>query len=186
MLNLELLHCKVLYRERTEGLKKPYSFEWDTEVRMTFWEKQLVGFSMKWQTILERVHPCCTKCHERFGKNALLVFIFMLDGALPYIALEIKTFLLEIHWRQSDKLRIKIEWPLWSPDMTQRDFLLWGYLKCHVYQGSLTTLVELKDSISWPVGSTDCDIQYSPATDVVTSLTCLLSCVGGHAGYLSL
>ena len=40
-----------------------------------------------------------------------------------------------------------IEWPARSPDLSQLDFFLWGYLKGRVYRGNPTTLDQLKDVI---------------------------------------
>ncbi|KFM65430.1 Hypothetical protein in type-1 retrotransposable element R1DM, partial [Stegodyphus mimosarum] len=105
----------------------------------------------------------------------------------PYIARDVKTFLLEsLTENQVISLGCKIQWPSRSPDLTPTDFWLWGYLKSRAYRGYPSTLVELKNAIRLTVAAIDGDMLYSAVMGVVTSLTCLLPCGGGNAEHLLL
>ena len=60
---------------------------------------------------------------------------------------------LVVHLVSSEKcflgmLRGDIGWPLHSPDLTLRDFFLWGYLKAQVYLHRPQTLEALGEAIT--------------------------------------
>ena len=78
--------------------------------------------------------------------------IFMQDGARPHIELCIQQFLQQ-HLTNDRVIShaFPTTWPLRSPDLNPCDFRLWGYLKNRVYQGSLLTWEDLKDSITFHV-----------------------------------
>lgn len=118
-------------------------------------------------------------------RRALSSVTFMQDGAPPHVSRSVKTFLLSKF--TEDRLisrGCKNAWPARSPDLTPADFWLWGYLKSRVYRGSPATLVELKDAIQLAVSGIDADMLHAAVLGVVTRLTCLLPCGGGHVEHL--
>lgn len=118
-------------------------------------------------------------------RRALSSVTFMQDGAPPHVSRSVKTFLLRKF--TEDRLisrGCKNEWPSRSPDLTPADFWLWGYLKSRVYRGSPATLVELKDAIQLAVSGIDAEMLHAAVIGVVTRLTCLLPCGGGHVEHL--
>ena len=69
--------------------------------------------------------------------------------------------------------------PQWLLSVTWTNFWLWEYLKFRVYRGFPTTLVEVKTAIRLTVAVIDGDMLLSAVMDILTRLTCLLSCGGG-------
>jgi hypothetical protein len=49
--------------------------------------------------------------------------------------------------------RVPIEWAARSPDLTQLDFFLWGYVKQKVYQQNIKDLNYLRQSITVTINS---------------------------------
>lgn len=120
-------------------------------------------------------------------RHALPSVTFMQDGAPAHFAREVKAFLLDTFTEDRVISRgCKFEWPPRSPDLTPADFWLWGYLKSRVYRCSPATLAELKDAIRLTVGGIDADMLYSAVTGVLTRLTCLIPCGGGHVEHILL
>ena len=57
------------------------------------------------------------------------------------------------------------------PDLTPRDFLLWGYFKCRVHYSDPCTLSQLKDEIHWEIWCIDPDWGFK------THLRCVILAV---------
>ena len=63
----------------------------------------------------------------------------------PYYKLQLQS-LQELLGNQIVALNQEIEWPPWSPDLTKRDFLLWGELQARVeYSQSAKCYFAAKD-----------------------------------------
>ncbi|GBM74430.1 hypothetical protein AVEN_39222-1 [Araneus ventricosus] len=77
-------------------------------------------------------------------------YIFQQDGAPPQWSTEVRTFLnqhLPKRWigRSGDADDVFCSWPPRYPDLTPRDFCLWGYVKDRVYMPPMPkTIEELK------------------------------------------
>lgn len=69
--------------------------------------------------------------------------VFLQDGAPPYYALPVRTFLDEHFKGRWIDRRGPIEWPPMSPD-----FSLWGFMKDQVYAEKPRTIQELKQWIT--------------------------------------
>lgn len=120
-------------------------------------------------------------------RGVLSVITFMQDGAPPHFANPVKQFLLDTFGVDRVIARgCKIAWPARSPDLTPVDFWLWGYLKSLVYRSSPSTLAELKHCICREVSAIHSDLLHSAVTSVVSRLTCVVDCSGGHVEHLLL
>ncbi|GBN85531.1 hypothetical protein AVEN_161118-1 [Araneus ventricosus] len=69
---------------------------------------------------------------------------FQYDGAPAHKTSSVKQYLLEEFREQIIVYGVLKEWPPRSPDITQIDFFLWGYLKQQVYATPPPTLQDLQ------------------------------------------
>ena len=81
-------------------------------------------------------------------------FIYQQDGAPPHWKLTVRAYLndnLPRRWigRANGEDNVMLKWPPRSPDLTQCNFFLWGYVKILVYVPPLPANVnELKQRIT--------------------------------------
>ena len=79
--------------------------------------------------------------------NCVETTVFMQDGAPAHIGHQIRLLRETFTNERIISRSFPNPWPARSPDLNPCDFWLWGYLKDHVYQGHVQSLVDLKMSI---------------------------------------
>ena len=70
------------------------------------------------------------------------------DGAPAHRPLIVRERIHELFGDHIVALNHNIEWPARSPDLTQCDFFLWGYLKSKVYATPPENMNQLRDRIT--------------------------------------
>ena len=86
--------------------------------------------------------------------------LFQLDGAPPHWA-RIVRYVMDHNF--SDRWIGRggpISWPPRSPDMTLFDFVLWGYVKDHVYRTNVRDLQILRTRITEAIASVWLEVEY--------------------------
>ena len=80
-------------------------------------------------------------------RNCVETTVFMQNGAPP-LGHQVQHLLPETFREECIISRsFPNPWPARFHDLNPRDFWLWGYLKDHIYQGHVQSLVDLKTSI---------------------------------------
>ena len=79
-------------------------------------------------------------------KHNLEDFWFQQDGATAHTARRPRE-ILQMFPGRVVSLREAVPWPPRSPDLSPRDFFLWGYLKAEVFKHRPRSLDQLKEAI---------------------------------------
>ena len=74
-------------------------------------------------------------------------FWFQQDGASSHTSIMSQNWLKDHFQSRVVSLKMDLQWPPHSPDLSPPDFFLWGHLKDKVYKDKPETLLELKESI---------------------------------------
>ncbi|GFY09835.1 uncharacterized protein TNCV_3697971 [Trichonephila clavipes] len=155
------------------------SFFFETQCQVNGWITETVNAQRYLTLLRETVVPCLIQ------QDQISNVTLMQEGATSHIANPVKAFLIQTFGE--DRIvsrRCRYPWPPQSPDLTQADFWLWGYLKSRVYLSGPSSLSELKDAIRREVSSIHPDMLHSAVAGFVTCIECLLPCGGGHVEHI--
>ena len=118
--------------------------------------------------------------HALLDCNCVETTVFIQDGAPPYISCQV--FLLRETFTDECIVsgRFPNPWPARSPDLNPCDFWLWRYLKDHVFQGHVQSLVDLKTSIQRHVAQIPRELLQVIVDDAILQLQHVLETSGAH------
>ncbi len=111
--------------------------------------------------------------------------IWQQDGAPCHFAVDVGNFLNE-NFLEWIGCRGKTDWPPQSPDLTPRDFSLWGVIKDRVFRTKSRTINELKDRIAAEFEILAADAEYLKKACAAVKSRCL-ACIeaeGKHFEHL--
>ena len=111
-----------------------------------FFERNGVTVTVNSERYVEVLDKFWIELQRRFNSTLNRQW-FQQDGATPHTA-NVSIEWLKQHFEERIvSRRCQIEWPPYSPDLSPRDFYMWGYLKNKVYEEKPRDLNQLKEKI---------------------------------------
>jgi hypothetical protein len=114
---------------------------------LTFFEKTVEPSPNGVSHYLTMLRECFLPQLRRWCINLNTVW-FQQDGATCHIFRAAMEFLRQTFPGRLISLRVNVEWPSRSPDLSSCDYFLWDYLKVRVYINKPCTLKTLSETIT--------------------------------------
>jgi len=114
---------------------------------------------------------------NQLDNEELSVGYFQQDGATSHTS---HASMAEIQSFFGDRVISKGLWPPHSPDLTQPDYFLWGYLKGRVYQNKPQTIDALKANITEEIQAVTADVLARTFQNTARWVQYCLDTNGGH------
>lgn len=118
---------------------------------------------------------------ELTSRKCLDQIIFQQDGAPPHTSILVHQLFRENFNNIVISNGLEIKWPPRSPDFSPSDYLLWGYLKSHVYRSNLPGLSGLKNAIRREMLQITREQLHSSVSSFVHRM---ITSIGADGGYI--